>query len=162
MDEQLVIPYGFCHCGCSEKTKVAYRNWNKRGIKKGDPQRYIHGHHRPKNIDYTYMIGNKFRKGISPWSKGLKTDHYSGSKHWNWHGVSVKYRGLHKWVAARMGKPKRCWRCLKTGAGRKMHWANLSKKYKRDVLDWYRLCAMCHKHFDMGLIMQPIEGRKIL
>lgn len=39
------VPYGFCHCGCGERTRLADRNYHKRGIVKDEPQRFIHGHH---------------------------------------------------------------------------------------------------------------------
>jgi len=26
-----------------------------------------------------------------------------------------------------------------------IHWHNISGEYKRDVSDWIRLCAKCHK-----------------
>ena len=31
---------------------------------------------------------------------------------------------------------------------RKLHWANISGKYKRSLDDWKALCASCHKLFD--------------
>lgn len=35
-----------CECGCGLPAPVATRNWNKRGIKKGQYLRFICGHHR--------------------------------------------------------------------------------------------------------------------
>ena len=40
------IPYGYCHCGCGQKTRIAERNENRRGWRKGEPIPYIHNHHR--------------------------------------------------------------------------------------------------------------------
>lgn len=39
------IPYGYCHCGCGQKTTIAKLTNSKRGRIKGDPTRYINGHH---------------------------------------------------------------------------------------------------------------------
>lgn len=38
------IPYGFCHCGCGEKTAIAPRNEFRRGWVKNEPIIYIRGH----------------------------------------------------------------------------------------------------------------------
>lgn len=66
-----------------------------------------------------------------------------------WKGDNVKYRGLHSWVERALGKPHRCEYCKNdTLSHRQYHWANISKKYKRDLKDWVRLCAKCHRAFD--------------
>lgn len=36
--------YGFCECGCGEKTKIHKRNDPRDGAIKGEPKRYIQGH----------------------------------------------------------------------------------------------------------------------
>ena len=68
-------------------------------------------------------------------------------KSWAWKGDAVGYHGLHKWIQSRLGKPKTCWACGTTKAKR-YEWANKSKKYKRSVSDWVRLCKSCHLYFD--------------
>lgn len=45
------IPYGYCHCGCGEKTTIAIRNEYRRGHVKGEPVRFIHGHN-PRRGSY--------------------------------------------------------------------------------------------------------------
>lgn len=42
--EQQVIPYGYCHCGCGQPTKIIAMNDAKRGRVKGQPYRFITGH----------------------------------------------------------------------------------------------------------------------
>lgn len=37
------VPYGYCWCGCGHKTQIATRS--RRHITKGEPIRYINGHH---------------------------------------------------------------------------------------------------------------------
>jgi hypothetical protein len=38
------IPYGYCHCGCGQKTKIADSTDKRAGWIKGEPRRFLHGH----------------------------------------------------------------------------------------------------------------------
>ena len=38
------IPYGYCHCGCGKKTKIAKENRKKIGWVKGQPVKFLLGH----------------------------------------------------------------------------------------------------------------------
>lgn len=38
------IPYGYCHCGCGQKTEISKYTNKKTGWVKGEPRRYILGH----------------------------------------------------------------------------------------------------------------------
>lgn len=38
-------PYGYCHCGCGQKTNITAKNDRSNGCVKGQPKRYIVGHH---------------------------------------------------------------------------------------------------------------------
>jgi hypothetical protein len=40
------IPYGFCHCGCGQKTKISTVSLASRGWVKGKPLKYLHCHRR--------------------------------------------------------------------------------------------------------------------
>lgn len=40
-----LIPYGYCHCGCGQKTAIAKQTSSQFGHVKGEPVKYIHGHH---------------------------------------------------------------------------------------------------------------------
>lgn len=42
------IPYGYCHCGCGQKTPIATRNFKQRNVVKGQPIAYILGHNQRK------------------------------------------------------------------------------------------------------------------
>ncbi len=44
----LVEPYGFCQCGCGQKTTVANHTDRHKGLYRGHPRRYLHGHHNGK------------------------------------------------------------------------------------------------------------------
>ncbi len=113
------------------------------------------------------------RRGKPAWNKGLKSSEEwrekvrlarIGTRHTEetkqkmklsakvgksnnkWEGDSVGYRALHYWIERNLGKPTLCEHCgLVKG---RMHWANKSHKYKRDVTDWIRLCPKCHKKYD--------------
>lgn len=37
-------PYGYCHCGCGQKTPICTHTRIKQGLKKGEPTRFIRGH----------------------------------------------------------------------------------------------------------------------
>jgi hypothetical protein len=43
-EENTNIPYGFCWCGCNEKTKTAARTQPGRKWVESEPIRYIQGH----------------------------------------------------------------------------------------------------------------------
>lgn len=73
----------------------------------------------------------------------------TGPRSFNWKGKKVGYRCLHSWVVRKLGKPTDCAHCPKKGlTGHSIHWANKSGRYKRDITDWIRLCALCHKRYD--------------
>jgi len=56
---------------------------------------------------------------------------------------------LHCWVKRYLGKPTTCEHCGKTGLiGNSIHWANKDHLYKRNLIDWLRLCAKCHRKYD--------------
>ena len=116
--------------------------------------------------DRTKHLGRYAQKGVTPWNKGKKgvqsfTEESrmrmslvkQGSNHWNWQGGIGKqkqgYRALHSWINRILGKPDTCSKCGLSGLGdRKIHWANKSGKYKREVSDWIRLCSKCHGKYD--------------
>ncbi len=84
-------------------------------------------------------------------NKGKSGDAHpaSGSKHPAWQGENVGYHALHSWVSRRKGKPDTCEHCKLSGLyGQKIHWANVNGEYKRNVDDWIRLCALCHRRYD--------------
>lgn len=103
-----------------------------------------------------------FKKGHIPWHKGTKgvvianSGSFSkddkrilGENSYSWKGVDVGYRGLHNWIENELGKPDICSNCERRGlSGHQIHWANKSREYKREISDWIRLCAKCHKAFD--------------
>ena len=66
-------------------------------------------------------------------------------------GMSAKYRNeyiyIHKWVNKTYGKAN-CCSLNKKHKSKVFEWANISKKYKRDIRDWIQLCQSCHRKRD--------------
>ena len=81
-----------------------------------------------------------------------------------WKGDNVTYSGIHAWVKRKLGSPDTCENCGKTGlTGCKIHWANISGEYKRDLSDWIRLCVPCHFRMDkIGLTRKRDSGGRFL
>lgn len=85
---------------------------------------------------------------ISP-EKLVNMKRPEGENSIHWIGDKVGYRGLHNWIEKQRGKPDYCEQCKKDDLPhRHYHWANVSGEYRREVSDWKRLCAKCHKKYD--------------
>lgn len=39
-----IAGYGLCQCGCGQPTKIATVNDARRGLRKGQPKKYVYGH----------------------------------------------------------------------------------------------------------------------
>jgi len=59
------IEYGYCHCGCGNKTTLAKQSKKTENIKKGDQNKYIKQHHR-RLSPLDYIINEK---GCWVWQK---------------------------------------------------------------------------------------------
>jgi len=69
-----------------------------------------------------------------------------GESNYKWKGNKVGFVPLHQWVVRKMGKASFCLIC---GNSRKyFDWANISREYKRNVLDFAPLCKSCHQLYD--------------
>jgi len=111
---------------------------------KNNPLRFWLGKKRPD------MEGHPFW-GPKELLDFFKTHKFKGKDNKNWKGSKVGYAALHHWVYRELGFPNECEECgIKSESHRKIHWANISHKYKRDLNDWKRLCAKCHWQFDRG------------
>lgn len=99
----------------------------------------------PKCVDCEVII-SRYSKRCDYHSRKIK----SGKNHYKWKVEGIGYRGIHSWIEKALGKPNKCLVCGIEDIGRRYHWANISKQYKRDVGDWMRLCVPCHKKYDMS------------
>ena len=94
-------------------------------------------------------------KGKIP--KNLKFLHqfHKGSNHKNWKGNKVKHAALHTWVNRWKTKPKICSDC---GLEKRLTWANIDHKYRRNLNDYIPLCYKCHQSFDKLNNNYPIKN----
>jgi hypothetical protein len=117
----------------------------------------------PESIKNQFKKGfvpwNKGKKGVmpEPWNKGKKVKQTSLKGNVNWRGEDASYFAKHIWMVGNYGNPKECEHCgvlgRKTGRSWSIHWANISHQYLRDPSDWLKLCAKCHKHYDLNKII---------
>ena len=148
--------------------KLHYKVWNKgiKGLMIGYkfPKGHIPWNKGKTKEDYPQLSCSGVKKSNKPWNagkdkkqypqlgnSGVKVGQFVDEKHPNWKGDKVSYLGMHTWINNKLGKPDECQFCGKNKLfGKKIHWANISGKYKRNYKDWIRLCVSCHKKFDTG------------
>lgn len=53
------IPYGYCHCGCGEKTKISKNTIPKCEAIRGKPNKFLRGHHNILNHPHNWNNGRK-------------------------------------------------------------------------------------------------------
>ena len=62
------VPYGYCQCGCGQKTRVATINDRAKNQRKGRPLRYISGHNLQKGTKHPcYNGGLSYNKTRRRW-----------------------------------------------------------------------------------------------
>lgn len=81
------IPYGYCHCGCGQKTGLAPDNRPKQGYVKGQPKKWITGHNpkqpaRPLEERLAEYIPERPGDGCWVWQGCRITPHGYGCLHY--------------------------------------------------------------------------------
>jgi len=76
-----------------------------------------------------------------------------GDKNHAWKGDRISYSGIHEWLRTHFTKPDKCAYC--GGNAGRIEWANISKKYKRNIKDFIALCSSCHKKYDGLVVNNP-------
>lgn len=74
------IPYGYCHCGCGEKTKLNRWANKTRGYLKGEPRRFIHNHHCKGENGSKWKGGRVFGGGDGNYVRILQKDNPRASR----------------------------------------------------------------------------------
>lgn len=96
-----------------------------------------------------YRYNNNLVKFCSKKCFGMSN---RGKNNYLWKDKNASYRTIHNWVTRHFGSANHCSDCglniIPKGKKRYFQWANISKKYKRDISDWKQLCVKCHKFFD--------------
>jgi AP2 domain len=92
------IPYGFCQCGCGEKTNIADRTSRRIGWVEGEPIRFIVGHanriHRPDfSAASPFKIEGVYCK-LLPLTRGLfaiiDAADYDWLSRWHWYAIKAR------------------------------------------------------------------------
>lgn len=79
------IPYGYCHCGCGQKTGIAARTDRLRRWTKGEPKKFIVNHHQK-----IYNANPKRRPLVDRfWERVNKTDDKDSC--WEWKSKPKKH-----------------------------------------------------------------------
>lgn len=78
MSDTTGIPYGYCHCGCGQKTRIAERNHTKLGFIKGEPIRFCKGHRESPPIEERFWMKVNKTDGCWLWMGGKDGDGYGG------------------------------------------------------------------------------------
>ncbi len=70
------IPHGHCQCGCGAKTPLATKTSVQRGLVKGQPKPFIHGHNRRKSgVEYVEE-DRGYRTSCWIWQRGRQARGY--------------------------------------------------------------------------------------
>lgn len=142
----------YCSKVCADKSKLGKPNNTPTKFTKGQKP-WNKG--KKMSDDVRQKVSDN-RKGIPAWNKGTKglTKANSGSfgvrissneMHPRWK-EKPSYYTLHKWLLKHFRKPEQCQLCRKPN--KRLHAANRSGKYLRDVSDYFAFCAKCHKWYD--------------
>lgn len=70
---------------------------------------------------------------------------YMAEKAPAWKGDNASYNAIHAWINKQLFKPKECSYC---GSDKKLEWASIGHKAKRDLDDYIPLCKKCHNNYD--------------
>lgn len=78
------VPYGFCHCGCGERTNLARQTAVEKGWIKGEPLRFIRFHHRRTGTS-DYIVEDRgyktpcwvWQRSVTPNGYGKLADRYA-------------------------------------------------------------------------------------
>ena len=76
-----------------------------------------------------------------------------------WKGNAVGLEGLHEWVRRHKPKPALCECCNEKPP---YDLANVSGKYKRDIMDFQWLCRLCHMQSDGRLAALKVGSQRAL
>lgn len=89
MSEPQNIPYGYCHCGCGRKTKIARQTYTAKGHVKGEPLRWLKNHRdmRPVREGVHYEVNED---GCWVWLKYKNRFGY-GTCSRNGHNLAYRY-----------------------------------------------------------------------
>lgn len=101
MSESETIPYGYCQCGCGGKTRISSQNNAPRGLVKGQPVKFIHGHWarvQPLDVDDEARFWSKAeRRGSDDcweWQAWRNAQGYG----YFWDRIDKRMAPAHRWI----------------------------------------------------------------
>lgn len=87
MEQGSGVPYGYCQCGCGQKTNLSLKTNSSRGLKRGEPYPCIKGHVR-KGVPHNF----RQRESHYLWKGDAATDHTKRRRVQNWYSREGKCR----------------------------------------------------------------------
>lgn len=90
------IPYGYCHCGCGEKTKLVKGNTPERNRVLGEPYKYLYRHDGFMQSARKPMYEIDENTGCWNWLRALTHDGYGIT--YNRMTRSKKHQGAHRCI----------------------------------------------------------------
>jgi hypothetical protein len=143
------VPRSFCSPECFHVSRRGVPAWNA-GKQIGDRIR-------KKTLYMQYPCANGCGKDVAGYPSeqrkycSLECRSQHNAFHF-WTGTKTEYKAIHHRVGRLFGKPTTCESCGTTGLTRHaIHWANRTGEYLLEREDWLRLCAKCHREYDMRL-----------
>ena len=182
--EGQAIPYGFCRCGCGQKTKLVSQARSSRNLKAGEPQGYIIGHRAktqymetpPEFEQKPADLVRKCKNGHELIGDNSRTQPKTGRVWCQTCTTQRPCRNGHPYSAENIrmtpGGTKRCVLCeRKNGKRYRKHSGGNKKRLERRRLDKYGLtqsdidamvleqnnrCAACKKPFSDSYVYAPV------
>lgn len=75
------IPYGTCHCGCGQITRIHDKDRPNLGYVKGEPRAFIHQHHK-RQSPVDYLVEDRgYRTACWIWQGGTNRRGYGQSRY---------------------------------------------------------------------------------
>lgn len=78
-------------------------------------------------------------------------DYWNKNVHPLYKGDNASICAKHARIKRKYGKADRCENKICPRIGKRYEWANKSGLYKPERSDWIRLCASCHRKYDMTI-----------
>jgi len=72
------VEYGYCHCGCGNKTAIADKNHTANGYVKGEPRKYLQAHNKSLNRSLVDRFNESYEvnaNGCWLWRKHKRPSH---------------------------------------------------------------------------------------
>ena len=89
MDKSLEVGCGNCACGCGGRTSVAKASERSRGVRRGEPRRFIRGHHRRRTDRYAVV---QLGYGTPCWMWKLSRNRDGYGVAWGGRGKTLAHR----------------------------------------------------------------------